>query len=412
VSKWDARVQQHAVQGMFATVLTSMESLDAELTELGQEDLLRLEWVVRHVRERLNRSPAVAVPQTTLDQMYQQLNQLQIELNNYTSVRQVAYLGNANTQADALLDHARVLPPLPIEGQSVEMGGYLERVSGMVATLVADAEKDRERLHDAGDALNQQMAATAGQLTVLANNIQAEEAKLERALAVQETQFDRDQADRMAAFRDAEDERAQGAEAVTLKAQEQFAASTEELTTSAVGTLDALGELRRQAEEQVGAIGVAGVAAGYNETAQREGRVADLWRKATVAVALVAAAVLVFALFADHTAAGSWQRLITRLLVSLSFAGVAAYCGRESAAHRAVAREARARHLQLASLNPYLANMPEEEKVRLKSELAPGYFAPVVRPTDGDSTGEHMEGPTTAKLVELVTTLVTKGSGR
>jgi hypothetical protein len=358
----------------------------------------------------LNRAPAIAVPQQTLEQINQQLSQLQVELSNFTSTRQVAYLGNANTQADALLDHARVLPPL---GQSTELGGYLERVNGMVATLVSDAEKDRERLHDSGEALDQRMAATAQQLADLASTIQAESMKLERVLAAQETQFDRAETERTAAFRDAESERARVAEAAARQAEEGFSASAEQLTTDAAATLDALGVLRRQAEDQVGAIGVAGVASGYNETAQREGRVADVWRAATVAVALVAASVLVFALFADHSADGSWQRLVTRLLVSLSFAGVAAYCGRESAAHRAVAREARGRHLQLASLNPYLANMPEEEKVRLKSELAPGYFAPpAVKAADADGGGEQANGQVTAKLVELVTTLVTKGSGR
>jgi hypothetical protein len=412
MSQWEDRVRAHAVQTTFATVLASLEGLDGELVAQAPDDIERLVWVVEHVRERLHRTPPFAVPGQTLEQMHQCLSQLNTELSNAVSTRQVSYFGNANTQADILLDQARVLPPLPADAGPELAQTYTERVSGLVATVVADAEKDRDRLADTADSLRARLAETGRQLDNLETNTAAQAARLDQALADQKAQFSSDQADRTAVFRDAEDDRTREAEETARRASAQFTATAGELTDTAQQTLAGLAELKKQADELVGAIGVAGVAAGYNETAQREGQVADRLRVATVVVALAAAAVLVFALFIDHSAAGSWQRLVTRLLVSASFAGVAAYCGRESAAHRAVARDARARHLQLAALNPYLANMPEAESVRLKSELAPGWFAPAMpsKPSDGD--GEQADVQLTAKLLDLVSTLVTKGAGR
>jgi hypothetical protein len=409
MSRWDEQVRTHRVHSTFTAVVAALEGLDSELVAQAPDDVERLFWVVGHVRERLHRTPPMAVPAQTLEQLHQNLTQLNADLSNAVSTAQVSFFGNANTQADALLEQARVLPPLPVDGVAAEAGAYLERVSGMVSTIVEDAEKDRERLQDAADGLDARLVSAARQLETLEAGTATQAAKLDQALAEQKAQFATDQGDRTAAFREAEAERTQQAEDTARQAKEQFAATAEGLTGSAAGTLNSLAELRQQAEDLVDAIGMTGVAAGYNETAQREGKVADRLRLATIVVALAAALVLVFALFVDHSAAGSWQQLLTRLLLSASFAGVAAYCGRESAAHRAVARDARARHLQLAALNPYLANMPEEDRMRLKSELAPGYFAPAAA---GKGDDEQTDGQLSAKLIELANTLATKGAGR
>ncbi|UOY01634.1 hypothetical protein [Blastococcus sp. PRF04-17] len=410
---WEDRLRSHAVHGTFETVLTALDSLSAEQVEQAPDEVERLIWVVGHVRERLRTAPPMSVPAQCPEQLNAQLNQVNQAIAQYAATGQVPQLGNANNAADTLLELARVLPPLPPDVVTAEAGAYLERISGMVSTVVGDAAKDRERLHDAADALDARLTSTAQQLEQLEAGTRTQVTKLDQAIAAQENQFDRAQGERLAAFREAEQERAQAAEAAAEAAGERFATTAGELTDQAAGTLKSLAELKRQAEELVGAIGVAGVAAGYNETAQREERVADVWRWATVAVALLAAGVLVAALFVDHSADGSWQRLATRLLVSLSFAGVAAYCGRESAAHRRVAREARARHLQLAALNPYLANMPEEESIRLKGELAPGYFAPASTDRTDGAADAGSGGPLSREqLTDLVQALITKGSPR
>ena len=178
----------------------------------------------------------------------------------------------------------------------------------------------------------------------------------------------------------------------------------------ALETLTRLEKLKNDAEEVVGAIGVAGIAKGYSDTAEAEQKVANAWRYATVAVAVVAAVVLGWALFIDHTGAGSWQRLVTRLVVSVSLAGLAAYCGRQSEQHRKVERDARNRHLQLAALNAYTAHMPEQTVVELRAELAPGYFTPSAA-ADGDREDKDGAVPLSpAQLMELVKMLASKGT--
>jgi hypothetical protein len=429
VSVWEDRIRDHAVQKSFGTALESLQRLSAEQVALGADQIERLVWVINHVRERLNAAPALAVPAQTLEQLNLQVNNLHSEVINYVGSSNAAYLGNANTAADALLEQARVLPPMSPTAKEAE--GYLNEVRGLLAAVIGDVDADRSRVREdteaaleqvrvAKDKLTEQLSDVSTQVTLLQNEASSHSSQLQQMLTKQEADFTTAEARRAAEFDGAEQERADAVAASEQKAAADHTAAVTALTDQAASTLSRLEELQDQAEQLVGAIGVTGVAAGYDQTATREKRAADVWRLATVTVALAAAGILAFAaLFTDHGDAGAWQELASRVFVSLSLAGVAAYCGRQSAEHRKAEREARNRHLQLRALNPYLANMPEEESVRLKAELAAGYFTPTpaaaaavsaVPDTSGGS--ENSVALPAEKVLDLATALLTKGTGR
>jgi hypothetical protein len=412
MSKWDDRVTNHAVIGLFTTILGTLENLPDDKAALAPEDIDRLMAVVVHVRDRVTRTPAELVTMPSLNNFQQALAPLVTEIGNFTSNGNAGHLDNANNHADALLDWARLLPTLPPDAAADAIAADADRVRGLVSTVVTAAEAEVSRLRENTAAVQQAAAeakdsfleeATSAEQAVAELRAQMEvlRKRLEDALNAQQAKFD-----------EAERERAEAAQEAVRKSEVMFGATDTELQQNAEGTLQALRKLNKDAEELVGAIGINGVAAGYNETATKEQRVANIWRIGTVVVAVVSALFLGSALFIDHGAEGSWERLVTRLVVALSFAGVAAYCGRQSAEHRKVEREARARHLQLAALNPYLANMPKEDLVRLKAELAPGYFAPAAADGNGNGNGQDADKDpplSTAQFVELVKILLTKG---
>jgi hypothetical protein len=300
----------------------------------------------------------------------------------------------------------------------------VERVRGVVARVVGSADSELSRIQEEADTGREAMAqareeftaqvtATSAELTQVRQDVQQQTTRLEQALATHETQFGQTERERASAFDAAERERASAASEARNAATAEFAATADALKGTATVTLDDLARLKKEAEELVGAIGVSGVAAGYNESAKREKAIADRWRIATVSVAAFAALVLASALLIDHAAAGSWQRLATRLVVAVSFAGLAAYCGRQSEAHRKIERRARERQLQLAALNPYLANMPDDDSVKLKLQLAPGYFTAPATSTEDDEAKASNGAPSEAQLTQvadLIKTLFSKGA--
>lgn len=392
MGKWDDRVVSHAVNGSFAAALGMLENLTAEQVDASPENVDRLLRVVNHVRDRVTRTPSEFVTMSSLNTIQQQLNSLQSNLSQFVNMGNAAYLDNANNDADALLDTARLLPPLPPVAGVEAVAADADRVRRLVSTVVAAAEAEVSGLREATDGVQRtsqessesfaaQAMAAKEQVAALQTEVHELTQRLEEALGAQQTQFE-----------EAEAVRAEAAEA------------------NAVGTLDRLEELKADAEKVVGAIGVAGVAKGYSDTAEAERDVADVWRYATVGVAALAALVLAWSLF-TVTGETSWQMLVTRLVVSISLAGLAAYCGRQSEQHRKVERDARARHLQLAALNSYLADLPDDNVVELKAQLAPGYFSPATATAKGDGDSKDGGGLLSAEQwVELFRMLTTKGA--
>lgn len=444
MGKWEDRVASHAVNTTFDKVLTALQGLDVERVEQAPEDVARLLWVTRHVRTRLEHTPAMAVPAATLDLLDAQLNQIAAEVTNFAGNGNVAHLANALVSADAILEQARVLRPLPPEGTAAEAESYLKQVQDLVAKVAAaadaevtqtrqSAEAGRAEAARAYEALNQQLTTATSTAAAVQATIQEQTARLEEALTGQAAGFAESEKAHADAFAAAEKQRAAAAAEAKKSLSDQFDATAKklgddystaveklsqqasetstQLRDDAAGNLLAISEMKTQADELLGAIGVAGVAAGYNETAKQEKKVADKWRLATVGVALVAAVVLVSALFVDHATAGSWQRLATRFVISLSFAGLAAYCGRQSGEHRQVERDARRRQLQLAALNPYLANLPSQVSALLKAQLAPGYFTPEDPRGDGEDA-EAAAQVYAGQIKEVLTALATKGAAQ
>jgi hypothetical protein len=98
---------------------------------------------------------------------------------------------------------------------------------------------------------------------------------------------------------------------------------------------------------------------------------------------------------------------IETLLIRFAIAAVitlpALYAASESSRHRKVADTARQTELQLASLNPFLATLPEEKQQAIIENLTPAYFGkyqPDVR-----SKADVVE---TGKILAEVASFVTK----
>lgn len=80
--------------------------------------------------------------------------------------------------------------------------------------------------------------------------------------------------------------------------------------------------------------------------------------------------------FLETTSADfQWQKSLFRIVLAMLLSVPAAYLARESAKHR----EQQYRHLQtsldLKTISPYIASLPDEEQHKIKSEVASRLFA-------------------------------------
>jgi hypothetical protein len=101
---------------------------------------------------------------------------------------------------------------------------------------------------------------------------------------------------------------------------------------------------------------------------------------------------IAFAIYAAaHTidADFKWPLFAGRVLVAAACGILATYAARQSKRHLDVERRSRQIQLELASIDPYLASLPEEKRVEVKRLLAERFFGQTLPPdmTDENGTG-------------------------
>jgi hypothetical protein len=160
----------------------------------------------------------------------------------------------------------------------------------------------------------------------------------------------------------------------------------ESLKEQQAATESVLEDLRRKdadAEELVGSISIRGTADRYEREAGAQAEIADKWRRATIAIGLLAGLVAGSAAFlSDQEPA----HIAGKIAVGLLFAGVAGYTARQSAQHRHREERASKLHLDLAAFGPFIEPLPEEAKNEERVLLGRRVFA---RDEDREPPAEH-----------------------
>lgn len=181
-------------------------------------------------------------------------------------------------------------------------------------------------------------------------------------------------------------------EAAVVEGRNSFQAAASLVREQSDESLAAIEAKRAEAEKIVHVIGNTGLVGGYQKTANEE-RVA-MWIWQTLAflgmAGLVGAAVTV-ALHFEHV---TWAGVAGRFFVATSFAAFAAYAGRQAAVHRDGMRRNRRMELELASIDPFVARMPEERQLAIKAALAEKWFGqiePTLASEDKNSTTSAVE---------------------
>ncbi|MDD2859106.1 MAG: hypothetical protein PHU75_10585 [Candidatus Nanopelagicales bacterium] len=246
---------------------------------------------------------------------------------------------------------------------------------GTVAQAVADFHAQAQAAKEATD---QQAARLDNALNGLqATFATAENARAEAHLAALEAQSKAESESREAAAQLLGEDRQSWAQA-------------------AEGALVQIRELKAQADELVGAVGLAATSTEYSKYAEQERKAANLWRWVAAGAFAMAFAVFVAMLLAGlggHiTGDTPWQVVVFKITGSAGLLALGYYAGKESKSHREAERTAKSIQLDLAALEPFIANMPEDEKRVIRLGAAQRLFVNTQLPRIGGELDEHSSG--------------------
>jgi len=153
-----------------------------------------------------------------------------------------------------------------------------------------------------------------------------------------------------------------------------LAETNEQTEEDARQSLIRMAALESKARNIIQIIGNIGVTGNYQNRATAEETNADRWRLATIALFGIGIALATANLVMNFSGSIDLQTLVIRFAIAVTITIPALYTAKESARHRTNADSAKQTELELASLAPFLENLPAEERDRIIASVAPMYF--------------------------------------
>ncbi|HAF24868.1 MAG TPA: hypothetical protein DCK93_18510 [Blastocatellia bacterium] len=435
MSEWTDKFTAHQIHVTLPaldTALTEIEALEEnEVTAIEAIDRLR------QVQRLVVNSLASVDPNLVSDERLNTLDAFirqQIEqVNGYKSNQNVALLIGANNTVDNILTQLSSIPvartPEEIEGLREAVTSLRRSLGQHARNLETEYEKSEQQFKDVNRRFTEftsEITSQKARLDTAISQFQQQFSEAEntrRSEYAQEIKTIRDELKSMldsakqemssqttnfkTQFEAAEDQRQEsykteyentaaslkevldngktklteliaqhkdGFKTLTTELKDSRKALEKEFSENVQEYLDQLEVRKGEAEKLVQVIGNTGMVGGYQKVANQERAAAWVWHGLTF---IFMAGLIVFAIIAFHsTIQGDFKLGVfgARAFVAIAFGIAAAWAAREAEKHQNVERQSRKMELELASINPYLALLPDDTQFAVKTELAKRFF--------------------------------------
>ncbi|GAE93133.1 hypothetical protein JCM21714_2176 [Gracilibacillus boraciitolerans JCM 21714] len=142
---------------------------------------------------------------------------------------------------------------------------------------------------------------------------------------------------------------------------------TDDLQTKAQEELDQIIGMNQKAEKILGIMSMKGLAHGYQNIANNEGRKAFFWNILSIG-SLIGLLWFGYEFIIKHDGTMSWTSLISRFILTGVGLTLFTYGAKQATNHRQEERRNRKIELELASLDPYLKDLEEEKRKEVKKK--------------------------------------------
>lgn len=405
MSQWSDRIQNHAVWATLKSVEEALMHAEAVATAedgAALEGLSRLRSVVAFAGQRLSSLDPELVHPDPVNNINSYLAQLSTYVQSFTSSKNVGHLSNANTSADAVLLHVMQLGALLSDG---EVDGIRESVTNFrraVGQHLRFVENDVEPLRDSAETLKNRVRELGDEITTQKNQVtslSAEyQAQFSKAQEKRITEFAEAQQQRADQFTTSEKERVaefeeqmrtvdeaieqmdtavSAAQKATIdELHKSLTDTTTEFTEAAEEQVKEIRRRREEAEKLLGIIGNVGITSGYQKAANEARIISWIWQLVAIGSmgGLIYIAWQAFLPSIDKQQTFLWSAFAGRVFVSLTFGVLAAYAAHQANHYQDRERRNRKTALELESLGPYLASLPDTKQEEFRLLMADRTF--------------------------------------
>lgn len=392
MSTWVDRINDHPI---FKTLTKLNQSLEeskskAEAASIeAVEALDRISNGSRFIEGLLNRVEPILIVPTWLDQINSSLTQISACVTQFGTASDIGQLNSGNAHLDTALSQISTIHVLatPTDIDNLrEASATFRRACGQLSrNLEADVEQTRSA-----------SVTLKAKLDELTTEITTQKKRLDDAITGFTESFNTAQSARNEEFSTTKEKLKSDISSVIAKSQESVSALISEgkeainqlqknlqenhdahlksTIEKSEGLVENIGKHQDEAERLVGIISMTGIVGGYQQVADKERDSFVRWRIGTVLCMILLAS---FGFYTFYTAVSpnfEPAAFANRLFVTVTLALLAGYSAFQADRHRKSEIENRRMELELASFDPFLASLTDEERNELKKVMADRIF--------------------------------------
>jgi len=400
MSRWNDAFESHAFKTSWNSInelLASEDFITGEAEGVGIE-VARLKKVIAYIDGVIEQIDPELMPFNILDGMNQHSTQCLQQLNAFQGNQNVGHLQNANTNIDAVLSLIGTTPFILSGYQkgslSKAANAYSEAIDEHLARLSKNIDAEVESVRSELVDINGGISTNKTALTALDNELKVVSQTVEKQTSEFNTQFQASETKRTAKF-----------DKVIETQQTKVDSTFKDIAIKSGTTIEVLDKYLEDAKNIFGVVVNSLQAGAYSSYANEEKKMANRLRWSAIALMVLGVSVLVVPeiikmVNSMETYALDWKVTLGRIPFSLILFVPAFYLARESSKHRNTEVINRRRELILATIDPYLALLDEEQAKTIKEDIAKGIFSEGGQVSSDGSIGESSN--VVAQIANLV----------
>jgi len=413
MSRWHEAFKNHAVHQHLKNIQSLLkDKAFKKIDAPAEQEISRLKKSIKMIEATLATVDQELVPQPLMDQLTNPLTDVWNRLNSYKSNQNL----NEVQAANSALDNANlpaILAALSSASFSkdgiaeVSINAMIERAEDFLETL----DKRRKELQKQIAGLKTSVTAAENRLAELQNKIDSKLSELDQIL----NQW-------VQKFSDALTSHEERFNALLSYLQNRgneridklISELTESSTRKSKHFEEILEKYLAEAKERHnsirkihGLVAEDAITGGFKGSAAKEIGEANFWRWFSVVFLIIAAIWLGFVFW--HEKKINWQASIGGFPLTAVLVSVASYAALQSRQHRRQANQQRQFYLEMTAIDPYLENLGEEERKKIKEALAARYFGHVFDDKSAKADKDFTMLP--SNLLEKILKLIPKSGG-
>lgn len=339
-----------------------MCQLDADLMDNWD----RADAITQYALRVLNESDPLLLSLTTLNNLSTIFQQSNSELQAFVGNSNPAHWVNIQNNLDGAIYNLATIPQQTTAGVEEMLRistNYRAAVNGLLESVNKEGENVRRMQSDLQSRISEAAAEVINQKQRIDNAIASFQQQFLEAQQARQNEY--------LAERERRDTVENESTDAWADAHSKLVGRLESKTDKLIGEID---ERKQHAQKLVGIIANTGMAYGFQKTANDERLEANTWKKVAAAALVVWIVVgcVFFALTYDKDL--TLAAVARQFLISTPFVLLSGFAALQVSRHQKNERSLRQAELEIASIDPFLSTLSDEDRNAVKREFATRYF--------------------------------------